>query len=43
MAKDIQNWEAKTNKHLNDLDASRRLSTLPSIYNVIAMSARPLG
>lgn len=43
MAKDIQNWEAKTNQHLNDLDPSRRLSTLPAIYNVLAMAARPLG
>ena len=43
MVKDIQKWEASTNKQLNDLDPSRRLSTLPSVYNVIAMAARPLG
>ena len=43
MAKDIQKWEARTNKQLNDLDPSSRLSTLPSVYNVIAMAARPLG
>lgn len=43
MAKDIQKWEANTNNRLNNLDPSRRLSTLPSVYNVIAMAARPLG
>lgn len=43
MATDIKKWEAATNQHLNDLDSSRRLTTLPSIYNVIAMAARPIA
>lgn len=43
MAKDIQKWEANTHERLNDLDPSGRLSTLPAVYNVIAMAARPLG
>jgi len=41
MVSDIQNWEANTGKQLNDLDPSKRLTTLPSVYNVMAMGARP--
>jgi hypothetical protein len=41
MVVDIQKWEGITGKHLNDLDHSKRLTTLPSVYNVMAMYARP--
>ena len=41
MVLDIQKWEDITGKQLNDLDHSKRLTTLPSIYNVMAMLARP--
>ena len=41
MVLDIQKWEAITGMQLNDLDHSKRLTTLPSIYNVMAMLARP--
>ena len=40
MVLDIQNWEGLSEKQLNDLDPSRRLTTLPSVYNVMAMDAR---
>lgn len=38
---DIQKWEGATGRQLNDMDSSKRLTTLPSIYNVMAMLARP--
>lgn len=41
MVFDIQRWESKTGKQLNKLDKSNRLTTLPSVYNVMAMAARP--
>lgn len=41
MVFDIQQWERITGSKLNDLDLSRRLTTLPSVYNVMAMAARP--
>jgi hypothetical protein len=41
MVSDIQEWEAITGSQLNDLDHSKRLTTLPSVYNVMAMLARP--
>lgn len=41
MVCDIQHWENKTGEKLNDMDKSKRLTTLPSVYNVIAMDARP--
>jgi hypothetical protein len=41
MVFDIQKWECITGRQLNDLDCSKRLTTLPSVYNVLAMSARP--
>jgi len=40
MATDILRWENITGKRLNELDESGRLSTLPSVYNVMAMAAR---
>ena len=42
MAIDIQNWEQAAGIELNTLDRSKRLTTLPSIYNVVAMSSRSL-
>lgn len=41
MVFDIQKWEGITGKQLNDLDQKKRLTTLPSVYNVMAMDARP--
>lgn len=41
MVFDIQRWESITGEKLNEMDYSRRLTTLPSVYNVIAMAARP--
>jgi hypothetical protein len=41
MVIDIQKWEGITGRQLNDLDDSKRLTTLPSVYNVMAMCARP--
>jgi len=41
MVFDIQKWEGITGRQLNDLDHSKRLTTLPSVYNVMAMHARP--
>lgn len=41
MVFDIQEWEGITGSQLNELDYSGRLTTLPSVYNVMAMAARP--
>jgi hypothetical protein len=41
MVSEIQRWESKTGKRLNEMDRSRKLTTLPSVYNVMAMAARP--
>jgi hypothetical protein len=41
MVSDIQKWEAITGFYFNELDHSYRLTTLPSVYNVMAMNARP--
>jgi hypothetical protein len=43
MVSDIQKWEEITGGQLNELDPSpsKRLTTLPSVYNVMAMNARP--
>ena len=41
MASEIQCWESKTGKKLNEMDRSKTLTTLPSVYNVMAMAARP--
>jgi hypothetical protein len=40
MASDILRWEQSTGATLNEIDQSGRLSTLPSVYNVMAMAAR---
>jgi len=41
MISDILRWEKVTGKKLNEMDKENKLTTLPSIYNVRAMFARP--
>jgi hypothetical protein len=41
MVSDIRLWEMTTHRNLNEMDSSNRLTTLPSVYNVMAMDARP--
>ncbi len=41
MTSEIQSWENATGKKLNEIDFSKKLTTLPSVYNVMAMVARP--
>ena len=41
MVFDIQRWESITGQRLNEIDYSNKLTTLPSVYNVMAMAARP--
>ena len=41
MISEIKCWETATEARLNDMDPLRRLTTLPSVYNVMAMAARP--
>lgn len=41
MVFDIREWEGSTGRQFNDLDPSKRLTTLPAVYNVMAMLARP--
>ena len=41
MISEIKHWEKTTGKKLNEMDLSKRLTTLPSVYNVMAMAARP--
>jgi len=43
MANEIQEWENTTQQRLNEMDHSRMLTTLPSVYNVIEMDAKPKG
>ena len=40
MVFDIQRWESITGERFNEIDYSRRLTTLPSVYNIMAMAAR---
>ena len=40
MVSEIQKWETATGTRLNDMDPLRRLTTLPAVYNVMAMAAR---
>ena len=42
MVEDIRKWEQVSGQQFNLLDHSNRLTTLPSVYNVVAMKARPL-
>lgn len=41
MVFDIQHWEKVTGEKLNERDLQKKLTTLPSVYNVMAMAARP--
>ena len=41
MVSEIQQWEQIRDRKLNELDHSKRLTTLPAVYNVMAMDARP--
>lgn len=41
MVSEVQKWEKQTKIRFNELDPSGQLTTLPSIYNVMAMDARP--
>lgn len=41
IAAEIKEWEGVTHQRLNEMDASGMLTTLPSVYNVMAMAARP--
>ena len=41
MVSDIQKWEEVTGRQLNELGRSKGLTTLPSVYNIMAMDARP--
>lgn len=41
MTSEIQSWENATGKKLNEIDYSKKLTTLPSVYNVMSMAARP--
>jgi hypothetical protein len=40
MVGDIQQWENITQNKLNEVDDSRTLTTLPSVYNVMTMDAK---
>lgn len=40
MKSEIQKWETITGAKFNKLDNLKRLTTLPSVYNVMAMGAR---
>jgi hypothetical protein len=40
MVMEIQRWEKETGEKLNEMDPQKRLTTLPSVYNVMAMDAR---
>jgi len=41
MASDIRRWESETKAMLNELGLPYGLTTLPSVYNVMAMAAKP--
>jgi hypothetical protein len=41
MVSDIQHWESATGTKLNELGSSKGFTTLPSVYNIMAMKARP--
>lgn len=43
MASEIRSWEKTTGAMLNEMDRARELTTLPSVYNVMAMAARDCG
>jgi hypothetical protein len=41
MVFEIQSWEEVTGVKFNELDSKKRVTALPSVYNVMAMAARP--
>jgi len=41
MALEIQAWEEETHEKINEIDLQKGLTTAPSVYNVMAMKARP--
>jgi len=41
MVSDIQRWEIVKGIKLNELGSSKGFTTLPSVYNVMAMKAKP--
>lgn len=41
MVKDAQNWEQISQVQLETMDKSKRLTTIPSVYNAVAMEMRP--
>lgn len=41
MVSEIEHWENVTGNKLNQMDPKRRLLTLPSVYNIMAMAAKP--
>lgn len=43
MVKDIEKWERKTGEELDNQDPKPKETTLPAVYNVMAMAARPLN
>jgi hypothetical protein len=40
MAKEIKAWESSTSLQLNECDYTNATTTLPAVYNVMAMKAR---
>ena len=42
MSNEIELWEKETGEKLDLIDPQQRLTTLPSVYNVMAMDARGL-
>jgi len=40
MVSDTREWENTTQQKLNEMDSSKRLTTVVSVYNVMAMAAR---
>lgn len=40
MVSDTREWENTTQQKLNEMDSSKRLTTIVSVYNVMAMAAR---
>lgn len=40
MTNEIEHWEKNTGERLDLIDPQQRLTTLPSVYNVMAMNAR---
>jgi hypothetical protein len=41
MRREIESWETVSGLHLDPCDPSYPLTTLPAVYNVMAMEARP--